>query len=150
MKSPPGKTPRALLVSVLAASTVAGQLALAEPLLSLESDATVAHAGFYQLRWEGGDENLQLVEATNPEFSDARIIYAGPDAARLMSGKPDGHYYYRLEADAAGDAAILSDTLMVTVEHHSLARAFAFFGIGATVFAATLGLIIIGGRSERG
>ena len=129
---------------------MAGQLAMAEPLLSLESDAAVAHAGFYQLRWQVGDEDVRLVEATNPEFSEARIVYAGPDTARLMSGKPDGQYYYRLEADAAGDVAVLSDTLMVTVEHHSLGRAFAFFGVGATVFVATLGLIIIGGRRERG
>lgn len=145
-----GKIPRALLVIILVSGIAAGPLAFANPLLSLESDTSVASAGYYQLRWEVGDEAIRLVEATNPQFSDSRIVYAGPDTARLMSGKPDGHYYYRLETDAPGDAGIVSDTLIVTVEHHPLGRAFAFFGIGATVFAATLGLIIIGGRNERG
>mgnify|MGYP000382115906 CR=1 FL=1 len=72
--------------------------------------------------------------------------------ARLMSGKPDGDYYYRLESASGTDAAqqvVLSDVLKVTVEHHPLERAFAFFAVGAAVFAATLGLILFGGRDER-
>lgn len=145
-----GKIPRAFLFGALAAGAAASQLACAEPLLSLESDTPVASAGYYQLRWETGDENVQLVEATNPRFSDARIVYAGPDTARIVSGKPDGDYYYRLETNVAGMSTVVSDMLKVTVEHHSLDRAFAFFGVGAAVFAATLGLILIGGRNERG
>lgn len=145
-----GKIPRALLFGALASGAVGIQLAGADPLLSLESDTSVASAGYYQLQWETGAKKTRLVESTNPDFSDSRIIYAGPDTARIMSGKPDGDYYYRLETDAAGTPAIVSDTLKVKVEHHSLGRAFAFFAIGAAVFAATLGLILIGGRNERG
>ena len=94
----------------------------------------------------------RLVESTDPSFSDRRIVYAGPDTARLMSGKPDGHYYYRLESvsdTGSSKAVALSDTLQVTVKHHSLKRAFAFFAVGAAVFAATLGLVLFGSRNER-
>lgn len=139
-----------IVVGAIATGVLAGPLVSAQPKISLESDTPVAAAGYFQLRWESGEVASRLVEATDPEFADARVIYSGPDTARLMSGKPDGDYYYRLEA--AGDvspATVLSQTLKVTVEHHPLPRAVTFFAVGAAVFAATLGLIIVGGRNER-
>jgi hypothetical protein len=139
-----------IVVGAIATGVLAGPITSAQPIISLESDTPVATAGYYQLRWESGEVATRLVEANDPEFADARVIYAGPDTARLMSGKPDGDYYYRLEA--AGDvtpAPVLSETLKVTVEHHPLPRALTFFAIGAAVFAATLGLILVGGRNER-
>lgn len=148
-----GAIRRLITASVCVIACVAGPLASASPTLALEADTLRATAGYYQLRWESGGMETVLVEATDPSFSDAQVIYAGPDTARLMSGKPDGVYYYRLETGAAtatARRAAVSDTLTVTVEHHSLERAFAFFAAGAAVFAATLGLIVFGGRNERG
>lgn len=147
-------TLRHIIVAVaIATGVLAGPIASAQAEISLESDTQVATAGFYQLRWQAGDVASRLVEATDPAFADARVIYSGPDTARMLSGKRDGDYYYRLEA--AGEVrgpkeSVLSNVLKVSVEHHSLRRAFAFFAIGAAVFAATLGLIVFGGRDERG
>jgi hypothetical protein len=141
-----------IVVGAIATGVLAGPIASAQPAIPLEADTRVATAGFYQLRWGAGEVASRLVEATDPEFADARVIYAGPDTARLMSGKPDGDYYYRLEAAGATEAGrrvVLSNVLEVTVEHHPLERALAFFAVGATVFAATLGLILFGGRDER-
>lgn len=144
---------RLVVAGAVAAGAFAAAAAPANAELTLETDTPHATAGYYQLRWDASDVETRLVEATDPSFSDARVIYAGPDTARLMSGKPDGDYYYRLESVAAegasgGDA--VSAMLTVTVEHHSIARAFSFFAVGAAVFAATLGLIVFGGRNERG
>lgn len=145
---------RRLTVALAAAAGVFPLSAVfADEVLNLETDTSLATAGYYQLRWEAGDVETRLVEATDPSFDNARIIYAGPDTARLMSGKPDGDYYYRLESAGANGpprGAAVSNTLKVTVAHHSTTRAFSFFTLGAAVFAATLGLIILGGRNERG
>lgn len=116
--------------------------------VQLESDTDVATAGYYQLRWAQTAPGMRLVEAADAGFSDKDVIYAGADTARLVSGKPDGSYYYRLEADDG--ITPLSNTLLVTVQHHSLRRAWAFFAIGAAAFAATLGLIVYGSRAAVG
>jgi hypothetical protein len=124
---------------------VTGVAAAANPPLQLQSDTEVAAAGYYQLSWEQGDKDVRLVESRDPAFSDRTVVYAGADTARLVSGKPDGEYYYRLEA-LPGER-VLSNTLEVSVQHHSLRRAWAFFSIGAVVFLATLALIVAGGRA---
>ena len=117
--------------------------------LTLRADTDVARAGYYQLQWEAGETPTRLVESPDPEFENKRVVYAGADTARLISGKSDGHYYYRLESGAGTQDDVVSNTLQVTVQHHSLSRAFTFFAIGAGVFLATLILVLIGGRSER-
>lgn len=142
---------RIIVVGVVAMGACAGPAASATDLLSLDSDTRLATAGYYQLRWGAADFPTRLVESTDPSFADAHVIYAGPDTARLVSGKPDGDYYYRLESAAGPQQGVaVSEVLEVTVAHHSLARAFSFFAIGAFVFSATLGLIVFGGRNERG
>jgi hypothetical protein len=137
--------------SILLGWPAGGSLA-AGAKLELSADTSVATAGYYQLRWESGESALRLVEAEEPGFRSRRVVYEGADTARLVSGKPDGTYYYRLEADDSAGAApvVRSDAIAVEVRHHALGRAVAFFSVGAAVFAATLGLIILGGRSVRG
>lgn len=118
----------------------------AETRLVLESDTEVATAGFFQLRWAAGPGELRLVESGDADFRAPHVVYEGADTARLVSGKPDGVYFYRLES-VGGVPAVLSNTVEVSVRHHSLGRAAAFFAVGAAVFAATLGLIVYGSRS---
>ena len=116
-------------------------LALAEIPLSaatLEPAELESNEGYYQLSWEA-DEAIRLIEAESSDFSDGRAIYSGLDSGHVVSGKPDGVWYYRLEAADGGN--ILSDPAVITVRHHSLGRAFSFFALGAVVFLATLGLI---------
>jgi hypothetical protein len=122
--------------------------------VSLESDSDIATAGYFQLHWEVSETPTRLVESLDPAFKTSVVLYEGPDTARLISGKRNGQYFYRLERagaerTAGSQADVVSNTLQVTVKHHSLARAFTFFAIGAAVFAATLALVLFGGRSER-
>lgn len=107
-----------------------------------------SNEGYYQLSWDS-DEAVSLIEADSPDFSDGIVIYTGLDSGHVVSGKPDGVWFYRLEAADGGD--ILSDPAVITVRHHSLGRAFSFFALGAVVFVATLGLIFFArpGSDER-
>lgn len=112
----------------------------------LEADTDVATAGYYQLRWFA-DRAIVLEESGTADFETPKVVYRGSDAARVMSGKADGDLYYRIRDTETGAQ---SDIVKVTVRHHGLGRAFAFFALGATVFVATLLLILAGARSETG
>jgi hypothetical protein len=113
---------------------------------TLEASPEVASAGYYQLRWRSA-RSVELQESRDPEFTSATAIYRGPDAARVISGKPDGILYYRVRDT---DDGTFSNVVRVTVRHHSLERAFSFFSLGAIVFLATLLLIATGARSGEG
>lgn len=130
---------RAIAVAILTGGLLAANI-VPGVAATLEPAESVSNEGFYQLTWEA-QQPVRLVESTNPEFAAAETIYTGSDSGHVVSGKPNGTWYYRLES--ADGAAILSEVSAITVSHHSLARAFAFFSVGAVVFAATLGLIFL-------
>jgi hypothetical protein len=112
--------------------------------VELGADTELATAGYFQLRWRA--EGAVIVEEdTQPDFASPRVIYRGSDNARVLSGKPDGDWYYRARTVGADNA--FGNVVQVTVRHHPVERAFAFFGLGALVFLSTLGLIIKGARS---
>jgi hypothetical protein len=136
---------RVALASIVAAVVL---VAAANPAMAqapvFESDTSVAAEGYYQLRWQAAG-SVRLLESDTPGFESARTLYTGADTARIISGMPDGQRYYRLEDAATG--ARIGETVSVTVAHHPLDRALAFFTVGAIVFAATLGLIVVGSRT---
>lgn len=138
---------------ILLAAFLATGMAVTVPVpaitATLEPAEYESNEGYFQLRWDAG-EPVRLVEATSRDFVETRILYTGRDSAHVVSGKPDGTWYYRLET--ADGARVLSEPAVITVRHHSLIRAFSFFTIGAVVFLATLGLILFArpGTDERG
>jgi len=132
---------------------VSGSASAAVVLQPANSTAT---AGYYQLRWhtgsttvETGDKatnKFELVESRDPEFTRIVTIYRGADTATVISGKPDGTYYYRvrLAYTKTGATANWSNSASITVKHHPLSRAFMFFALGALVFLSTLVVIVRG------
>ena len=121
----------------------------------LQSDSILATAGYYRLSWKGeGEENeatsdFILEEASNPAFSQAITLYSGPDTATLISGRSNGIYYYRIRSNQAPETLDQwSNVVKVEVAHHSLFRAFMFFGLGSIVFATTLVMVIVGNKSS--
>ncbi|MBD3669341.1 MAG: hypothetical protein HUJ29_01095 [Gammaproteobacteria bacterium] len=116
--------------------------------IKLSSDSDVATAGYYQLSWETEQsaDRFRLIEADNPRFSQSKILYEGPDLAMILSGKSNGTYYYRVAALSQQSQDLVSNTLKVEVDHHSMTKAMLFFSIGAIVFLATLILILRGSR----
>ena len=60
-----------------------------------------------------------------------------------LTGREDGLYYYRARA---GDSPF-SETVAVTVAHHSLQRALSFFTVGLLLFLILIFIIIQGSRN---
>lgn len=113
----------------------------------LQTDSSTSTAGYYRLTWDGDDDGTQyqLQESRQRDFSTPQTLYEGPDRASLLSGRHDGEYFYRVRTvPAQGQPGPWSDVVAVEVAHHSLGRAFLFFGLGAVVFIATL-VMIVGG-----
>jgi len=116
----------------------------------LSSDTDIATAGFYRLSWQtDGITQVELQEADNPDFAGARLDYEGPDDASVVSGKPNGTWYYRARVISEQRAGPWSAAVKVAVAHHPLYRAFMFFGLGVAVFVATLLLVVRGAERER-
>ena len=113
--------------------------------------STVATAGFYRLQWGSADHEgrYELQEATRRDFSDSRTLYTGPDLATVLSGKPDGEYFYRVRRLDAEARSAWSAPVEVRVRAHPLVRALTFFALGALVFVATAVLILRGEAQTR-
>lgn len=120
----------------------------------LRASHNVAEAGFYQLVWQWPGEpprgGFVLQEATDKDFAQPTVRYRGSDLAALMSGRGNGVFFYRVRAVTDQGRGPWSEMVKVTVDHHSLTRAFSFFIAGAIVFFATLALVIGGARRTRG
>jgi hypothetical protein len=113
--------------------------------LNLASDTEVATAGYYQLSWDDADGPYHLQESSTADFSSHRTLYHGDDLAMVISGKPDGVYYYRISL-SNGQQISNSNVIKVVVAHHPLKTALLFFLAGAVVFVATFIMIIKGNR----
>jgi len=111
--------------------------------LQLNSDSTLATAGYFQLQWSGNSKIFILQESGKPDFDSYNTIYTGTDLARVMSGKPNGDYFYRIV-----DNSSQSNIVKVTVKHHSIGYASLFFIAGAIVFILTLIFIIKGNKQQ--
>ncbi len=110
--------------------------------LELRASPERSTTGAFTLRWEGPEgADYRLIQLN--DGGDRRLVYQGRDTARVMTGLGDGDYRYQVET--AND---WSEPVRVSVAHHSLIRAFSFFGVGLVVFLATVALVVRGeGRS---
>lgn len=91
---------------------------------------------------------FELQKSNDPNFSSSIQLYRGPDLATFLSGLPNGNYYYRVRTSITGVAhSDWSSTILVKVKHHSLSLALWLFGIGATVFLITVGIVVQGALS---
>ncbi len=114
----------------------------------LGSDTQVATAGYYQLHWTA-DTPQVTIEFRTPGSQRAHILYTGPDRATVISGQTDGTRIYRAgEVGPGGNIIAWSKPVTVTVAHHPLSRALAFFAVGALVFLATVALIARGAGEQ--
>jgi hypothetical protein len=118
--------------------------ALASP--HIETDTTLATAGYYQLHWSAASTDVEVGESATPDAANPTIIYRGPDRARVISGKRNGTRFYRVREIRDGKDSAWSEPVKVTVAHHPLTRALAFFAVGAIVFLSTLALVVSGAR----
>lgn len=106
------------------------------------ADEITSEDGHVKLTWDMAVANasVEVQQAQDKDFSNAKIIYSGPDNATFISGLEDGTYYFRLRKPESK----WSDSIKVSVQHHSLTLAFTLFGLGAVVFLLTVFVVIKG------
>ena len=112
-------------------------------------------SGFFKLSWaieHSKGVKFKIIQSRDPSFENFKVKYEGPDLATFVSGLTDGEYYYRVRAisSKSGHRSAWSETLSVTVEHHSLKLAFTLMVIGAAVFIATTSLVLYGNHKYNG
>ncbi len=134
--------PRFMLVLLLSTLLVRGVYAFVpSPQISAPQLVT---AGYFQLNWTSsvsGAPEFQVQESLGPSLLPWRTIYTGTDRARVMSGKPNGTFYYRIRL-LGENVSGWSAPIAVSSRHHPLSRAISFFLVGAMVFLLTLTLIL--------
>ncbi len=113
----------------------------------LFSNTNVASAGFYRLHWETAIKQVELQEADNSAFNSPTVFYEGSDSATVISGKPNGTWYYRIRTIENQLRSDWSDPVVVTVSHHSLSRALLFFLVGLIMFITTVLLVVKGTKN---
>jgi hypothetical protein len=114
--------------------------------VELEISPETSNTGTFTLHWQGDEgQSFELMELSAD--GDTRLVYHGNDTARVMTGLPNGLYTYRVRVDDNSSLGPWSAPSSVTVAHHSLIRAFSFFGIGLLVFLATVTIILRGERN---
>jgi hypothetical protein len=117
---------------------------------SLHANTNLSTDGYFVLSWDYSvplDKSavFQLKESVTDDFAAAKTIYRGPDKARVMSGKANGIYHYRLWL-AGAPQVMGSDVVVVEVRHHSMIRALFFFTLGLIVFGSILATVLLGVR----
>ena len=123
----------------------------------LTTDKQLATAGYYQLSWQPGVAGasskisyFELQQSSNRQFRLIKTVYRGPDHASVISGKPNGKYYYRVRTVFANQLSSgWSKPVLVEVRHHSLHKAWLFFSAGALVFLITLAFTVISSRRRK-
>ncbi|MCP5380935.1 MAG: hypothetical protein H6912_01070 [Kordiimonadaceae bacterium] len=100
-------------------------------------------AGYVTLAWPSASgKTFELKQKENGHW---KIIYQGQDRATTLSGLADGTYHYALMMDGQSNA---EDEINITVRHHTLKRAWTFFGVGAAMFLILITILTIGGRNS--
>lgn len=111
----------------------------------LAADTDVSSEGYFVLRWTTGADTgspVLLQQADTENFSSPIEYTLDANGSITLTGLENGRYYFRArQADSP-----FSDTVIVDVAHHSLARAFAFFLVGLVLFMILVVTIIRGNR----
>lgn len=122
--------------------------------LQLSASETVSTAGYFSLNWhfnesivnDPGGADYILQKSTNPDFAAYQQWQIHDATSFAMSGLESGNYYFRVGNHPNGEQ--WSNTVRVEVSHHSLAKAFALFLLGACLFVALLVVILVNRKAE--
>lgn len=96
----------------------------------LSVDTPAPTAGYFQLSWgEKLPAGSILQQSAQADFAGVREWRVAGADSFSMSGLGNGEYFYRLQT-----AQGISNAVSVKVQHHSLGKAWLFFGVGAALF----------------
>ena len=138
-----------VILSFLSTTFIPGNAFSAAQAPTLKSSSELSTAGFYTLSWNSNATEYELQQSASKNFEQVQPVYLGPDTATVISGMPDSMQFYRVRSIDNGQAGPWSETVAVTVQHHTLTRALLFLLTGMVVFIATALLITLGARSHR-
>ena len=112
--------------------------------LNLSASTELSNEGYFVLDWQTGQDPLDLTLQQSSDESFSNIIERdiSGESAITITGLSDGVYYFRILD--SGDSA--SNTVTVSVVHHSLLRAGGFFALGLILFSLLIVTILIGNR----
>lgn len=109
---------------------------------SLRCPGSTSDTGAYRIAWSRENDVVVRVE------ENGAVLYEGRQDATTVSGRPAGEYTYRIGVLESEDVS-WTDSCTITVAPPSLALAFFLFGVGFTVFASLLLVIVRGHRAHR-
>lgn len=91
------------------------------------------------------DVSFQLQTSRAADFAEGTMLYEGPDRGTVVTGLPEGDYFYRVrEMSASGVASEWSSPLTVRVDYPGRGGVTLLMGLGLVVFLATLTAIAMG------
>ena len=109
------------------------------PLLSIKAEEA---AGHLTLKWQTHTSENEpewtefiLQVSKDPKFSSPRTVYQGPHKSSMISGLPDGTYFFRVRAHSNGTAtwSAWSQPQKLKVRHHSLTLAVTLSILGSII-----------------
>lgn len=111
---------------------------------SLSASTDLSNEGYFVLDWETSapESSITLQQSTSEQFNNPLAREVAGAGAATITGLEDGTYYFRL-VDAG---IVVSDTVSVSVIHHSLTRAGGFFLLGFCLFSILIVTIVHGNR----
>ena len=133
--------------------SASGTLGQAPPALELSGDEKAGHLSATWLV-EGSEAaalEYELQQGSSETFEAAETLYQGPHTASVISGLPNGAYYFRVRQRSQGQAgwSDWSAAKRFDIEHHSLAYALRLLALGAFVFVALLTCLLVSSRKAR-
>lgn len=128
---------------------------LAQPgQVELSTDTKTTREGKFKLTWTAGslskDVHFRLTEHEPGSQREPIVFLEGNHKGITISGKSNGKFRYVLEAYSPENPGeiLASDSVEVTVRHHSLTNAFIAFTTGAVLFLITILMILTGHRKS--
>lgn len=96
----------------------------------------------------GAAATFEVQQSTDPAFAPARVIYEGPDQATVVTGLPEGAYYYRVRVVAGSvPSTDWSAVATVNVVYPGRRTVGWLMALGSVVFLATVTAVGAGHRS---
>lgn len=131
-----------VLASVIFFSAGQGR---AEPVTFTHDKNLKSDDGYILLSWNNTSQiSVELQQASQPTFEHANTLYRGRNSSVMLSGLPDGTYYYRIRTSASE----WSDQVTLRVSHYPVTQALLLFVLGALIFLSIAWVVIRGASDE--
>lgn len=114
---------------------------------SLSANPDVSNDGKVVLEFEKTENaEIELQQATDPDFTDALTRYRGADPASVLTGLAEGDYYFRIRLTSEEN---WSAPVRVRVKFMKRGQLYLLLGTGLVVVAMIVLTILLGASQAR-